>query len=153
MKCRKYNIEGEIFTTEDLITIFLVNLKRYIDDALHQRPYQIIATTPAYFSNDQRMMLSNCYIKAGYNVFKMITEPSAAVVYYNYAKKDLGNKIMIYDMGGGTLDICLVNVNEGNLSTLPTNGNSYLGGVNWDRVIAEKVIMERLNRQYGGDAG
>ena len=106
-----------------------------------------VISVPAYFNKNQREIIKSCSQNAGFNVLRLINEPTAAALCYGLGKnlKNSNKNIMVYDLGGGTLDVCILYISEGIFEVLGSCGNNDLGGSNFDKKIMEYVINEFIN--------
>ncbi|GHU33826.1 hypothetical protein FACS1894166_10190 [Bacilli bacterium] len=123
-----YTIDGKTFKTRDIIILFFKYLHNIIEEYLPAGQIDVILTSPAYFTNDKKKMLIWCAQKAGFNVLKTIDEPSASAIYYDIDRKIPNGRILVYDLGGGTLDVSILDIANGEFAAMPTRGDSDLGG-------------------------
>ena len=128
------------------IKISAMILKKLVDDANLNREYRgkssirdVVITVPAYFGNTERELTKQAGEAAGLNVLALLNEPTAAALSYG-ANKLEGKTFMVYDLGGGTFDVSIMRVTNGNLVTLSTDGDHHLGGVDWDTEIVNYVL-------------
>lgn len=140
-------LDGENYSSEDLSGLYLREFIKDIEATNHISIDGAVITVPAYFNEAQRQATMNAGRKAGLNVLKIINEPTAAIIAYGLA--DEGKKrVMVYDLGGGTFDITIAEVNNGIVSVLGTNGDHQLGGKDWDGII-KKYLAEQFENEYG----
>ena len=132
--------DGEIFSPEDLSAIILKKLKKSAEDYLGQEVDAAVITVPAYFNDAQRKATQDAANIAGLKVLKIINEPTAAALAYGVGKESGDQKIMIYDLGGGTFDVVIMQLKDGELRVLATNGNRQLGGFDFDNNLLSYVI-------------
>ena len=128
------------------VKISAMILKKLVDDANLNREYRgkssvkdVVITVPAYFGNTERELTKQAGEAAGLNVLALLNEPTAAALSYG-ANKLEGKTFMVYDLGGGTFDVSIMRVTNGNLVTLSTDGDHHLGGVDWDTEIVNYVL-------------
>lgn len=142
-------LDGRNYSAEELSGIFLKYLKESIEKANGVKIKGAVITVPAYFNEGQRQATIRAGESAGFNVLKIINEPTAAIIAYGLtggAKKT----VMVYDLGGGTFDVTIAEINGANVRVLATNGNHQLGGKNWDRVLVDEVVA-RFDSEFGVD--
>jgi len=132
------NLDGKDYTPEDLSGLYLKELVRDISQHNNVKIDGAVITCPAYFNETQRLATLNAGKAAGLKVLKVINEPTAAIIAYGLTGSGKKN-VMVYDLGGGTFDVTIAEVNGTNVRVLTTNGNHNLGGKNWDAVIAEEL--------------
>lgn len=132
--------DGQIFSPEDLSAIILKKLKKIAEDYLGQEVDAAVITVPAYFNDAQRKATQDAANIAGLKVLKIINEPTAAALAYGVGKETGDQTIMIYDLGGGTFDVVIMRLEEGELRVLATNGNRQLGGFDFDNALLSYVI-------------
>jgi molecular chaperone DnaK len=125
----------------------LKKLKRDAEDYLGDNITEAVITVPAYFNNDQRVATKTAGELAGLKVLRIINEPTAAALAYGLDKKN-ESKILVYDLGGGTFDVTILNLSDGcDFHVLSTSGNTNLGGADFDKSLA-KLILNKFNSQY-----
>ena len=142
-------LDGNDYTPEDLSAIFLKELKKKIEGENDVKIDKAVITVPAYFKEEQRKATMRAGVKAGLNVVEIINEPTAAIIAYGLTGKGRKN-VLVYDLGGGTFDVTIAEVNCSNVQVLSTNGNHQLGGKNWDHEIVCELI-DRFREEYGID--
>jgi len=131
-------LDGKEYTPEELSGLYLRELIQNISKHNNVKIDGAVITCPAYFNEHQRLATQNAGKKAGLNVLKIINEPTSAILAYGLT--GTGKKtVMVYDLGGGTFDVTIAEVNGTSVTELVTNGNHQLGGKNWDAVIAEEL--------------
>ena len=140
-------LDGNSYTSEDLSGIYLKALIADIESANNVTIDGAVITVPAYFNEVQRQATMDAGKNAGINVLKIINEPTAAIIAYGLAGEGV-KKVMVYDLGGGTFDITIAEVNNGEVRVLGTNGDHQLGGKDWDSVI-KKYLSEQFENEYG----
>jgi len=136
-----FNIQGKKVAPEEISAAVLGKLKKVAEDYLGQEVTEAVITVPAYFNDAQRQATKDAGRVAGLDVKRIINEPTAAALAYGMDKKK-DEKIVIYDFGGGTFDISILEVGDGVVEVRSTNGDTHLGGDNFDIVILEWLIAE-----------
>ena len=139
---KKVNIEGDEFTPPEISAMILQKLKTDAENYLGQKVTQAVITVPAYFSDSQRQATKDAGKIAGLEVLRIINEPTAAALAYGMDKEDQDQKIMIYDLGGGTFDVSILDIGDGVFEVLSTNGNTQLGGDDFDQKIIDFLVAE-----------
>lgn len=138
----KVNIEGDQFTPQEISAMILQKLKADAENYLGQQVTQAVITVPAYFSDSQRQATKDAGKIAGLEVLRIINEPTAAALAFGMDKEDQDQKIMIYDLGGGTFDVSILDIGDGVFEVLATNGNTHLGGDDFDQRIIDYLVSE-----------
>ena len=138
----KVDIDGEKFSPQEISAMILQKLKTDAENYLGQKVTQAVITVPAYFSDSQRQATKDAGKIAGLEVLRIINEPTAASLAYGMDKEDQDQKIMIYDLGGGTFDVSILDIGDGVFEVLSTNGNTHLGGDDFDQKIIDYLISE-----------
>ena len=137
----KVDIEGDKFSPQEISAMILQKLKTDAENYLGQKVTQAVITVPAYFSDSQRQATKDAGKIAGLEVLRIINEPTAAALAYGMDKEQ-DQKIMIYDLGGGTFDVSILDIGDGVFEVLATNGNTHLGGDDFDEAIIKYLIAE-----------
>ena len=146
----KVNIDGDSFSPQEISAMILQKLKTDAENYLGQKVTQAVITVPAYFSDSQRQATKDAGKIAGLEVLRIINEPTAAALAFGMDKEDQDQKIMIYDLGGGTFDVSILDIGDGVFEVLATNGNTHLGGDDFDdRII--KYLIEEFKKSNGID--
>jgi len=148
----EYKENKETFYPEEILGMILTNLKQNAEFYLGYKINKVIITCPAYFNDLQRKSTQIAGKIAGLNVVKIINEPTAAAIAYGFNKIELINNknILVFDLGGGTLDVTILNINGNNFNVISTCGDTHLGGDDFDNILLEYCIKEFRN-QYGID--
>ncbi len=157
----KVDIEGKKYTPQEISAMILQYLKGYAEDYLGETVSEAVITVPAYFNDAQRQATKDAGKIAGLDVKRIINEPTAAALAYGIDKTDKEQKVLIYDLGGGTFDVSILDLADGTFEVLSTNGDTHLGGDDFDNVLvdwmadtfkkdngvdlkADKMAMQRL---------
>ena len=139
---KKVNIEGDEFSPQEISAMILQKLKADAENYLGQKVTQAVITVPAYFSDSQRQATKDAGKIAGLELLRIINEPTAAALAFGMDKEDQDQKIMIYDLGGGTFDVSILDIGDGVFEVLATNGNTHLGGDDFDQRIIDYLVSE-----------
>ena len=142
----KIKLHDKEYSPEQISAFILQKIKNDAEDYIGEKIEDAVITVPAYFNDDQRQATKNAGDIAGLNVKRIINEPTAASLAYGLDKEG-DHKIAVYDFGGGTFDITLMDVGEGVFEVLSTNGDTKLGGTDMDKVLVEYLlnIFEKEN--------
>ena len=138
----KVNIDGDTFSPQEISAMILQKLKTDAENYLGQKVTQAVITVPAYFSDSQRQATKDAGKIAGLEVLRIINEPTAAALAFGMDKEDQDQKIMVYDLGGGTFDVSILDIGDGVFEVLATNGNTHLGGDDFDQRIIDYLVSE-----------
>ena len=145
----KVKIEDKEYSPQEISAMTLAKLKADAEAYLGQKVTEAVITCPAYFSDSQRQATKDAGKIAGLNVLRIINEPTAAALAYGL-DKDKGGKVMIYDLGGGTFDVSILEISDGVFEVLATNGDTKLGGDDWDEKIMSYLVDE-FKKSHGID--
>ncbi|MFP9099237.1 molecular chaperone DnaK [Flavobacterium sp. RHBU_24] len=138
----RVDIDGRLYTPQELSAMTLQKMKKTAEDYLGQTVTEAVITVPAYFNDAQRQATKEAGEIAGLKVRRIINEPTAAALAYGLDKKGIDQKIAVYDLGGGTFDISILELGDGVFEVLSTNGDTHLGGDDFDQVIIDWLADE-----------
>ena len=147
----RVDINGKLYTPQEISAMILQKMKKTAEEYLRQDVTEAVITVPAYFSDSQRQATKEAGRIAGLDVKRIINEPTAAALAYGLDKKDKDMKVAVYDLGGGTFDISILQLGDGVFEVLSTNGDTHLGGDDFDQVIIDWLASEFASENGGID--
>lgn len=136
----KVEAEGKMYTPQEISAMILQYIKGYAEDYLGEKVTKAVITVPAYFNDAQRQATKDAGKIAGLEVERIINEPTAAALAYGIDKTDKEQKVLIYDLGGGTFDVSILDLADGTFEVLSTNGDTHLGGDDFDNVLVDWMV-------------
>ena len=143
-------IEGEDFTPEQISAMTLAKMKADAEKYLGESVTDAVITVPAYFNDAQRQATKDAGKIAGLNVQRIVNEPTAAALAYGMDKKDIDQKVLVFDLGGGTFDVSRLDLADGVVEVLATNGDNHLGGDDWDQKVID-WMADKFQSENGID--
>ena len=147
----RVDIDGRLYTPQEISAMILQKMKKTAEEYLGQEVTEAVITVPAYFSDSQRQATKEAGQIAGLDVKRIINEPTAAALAYGLDKQNKDMKIAVYDLGGGTFDISIMDLGDGVFEVLSTNGDTHLGGDDFDQVIIDWLAAEFASENGGID--
>ena len=143
----RVDIDGREYTPQEISAMILQKMKKTAEDYLGQTVTEAVITVPAYFSDSQRQATKEAGEIAGLTVKRIVNEPTAAALAYGLDKSDKDQKIAVFDLGGGTFDISILELGGGVFEVKSTNGDTHLGGDDFDHVIIDWLAQEFMNEE------
>lgn len=145
-----FEVQGKVVTPEEVAAFILIKMKETAEAYLGEKVTEAVITVPAYFNDSQRQSTKDAGKIAGLDVKRIIPEPTAAALAYGLDKEKTDKKIAVFDLGGGTFDISILEIGDGVFEVLATNGDTHLGGDDFDNEIL-KWILETFKQEQGID--
>lgn len=146
----KVELEGKQYTPQEISAMILQYLKSYAEEYLGEKVEKAVITVPAYFNDAQRQATKDAGKIAGLEVERIINEPTAAALAYGIDKTEKEQKVLVYDLGGGTFDVSILELADGTFEVLSTNGDTKLGGDDFDNVVVEWMV-DTFKKENGVD--
>ena len=147
----RVDIDGRLYSPQEISAMILQKMKKTAEEYLGQEVTEAVITVPAYFSDSQRQATKEAGKIAGLEVKRIINEPTAAALAYGLDKMNKDMKVAVYDLGGGTFDISIMELGDGVFEVLSTNGDTHLGGDDFDQVIIDWLASEFASENGGID--
>ncbi|MBI2507771.1 molecular chaperone DnaK, partial [Candidatus Woesearchaeota archaeon] len=146
----KYQIHGKEYTPQQISAFILQKIKKDAEEFLGDRVEKAVITVPAYFNDDQRQATKDAGKIAGLDVIRIVNEPTAASLAYGLDKTEKEQKILVFDFGGGTLDVTLMEFGGGVFEVKSTSGDTQLGGTDMDEALI-RHLLQKIKREHGAD--
>src|SRR6266568_1774573 len=141
----KVSLDGKDFTAQQISAFVLQKLKRDAESYLGETVTDAVITVPAYFNDAQRQSTKEAGDIAGLNVLRIVNEPTAAALAYGLDKGDKEQTILVFDLGGGTFDVSLLEIGGGVVEVKATSGDNHLGGDDWDQKVVDHLVTQFKN--------
>lgn len=148
----KVDIHGKQYTPQEISAMILKKLKSDAEAYLGEKVTEAVITVPAYFTDAQRQATKDAGVIAGLDVKRIINEPTAAALAYGLEKAGKEEKVLVFDLGGGTFDVSILEIADGVIEVISTSGNNHLGGDNFDDAVI-KYLVEEFKKESGIDLG
>ncbi|WP_218658179.1 MULTISPECIES: molecular chaperone DnaK [Enterococcus] len=148
----KVEVEGKSYTPQEISAMILQYIKGFAEDYLGEKVEKAVITVPAYFNDAQRQATKDAGKIAGLEVERIVNEPTAAALAYGLDKTDRDEKILVFDLGGGTFDVSILELGDGVFDVLSTAGDNHLGGDDFDNKIIDYMVAE-FKKENGVDLG
>ena len=146
----KINLEGKDYTPEEISAMILGYMKSYAEDYLGEKVTKAVITVPAYFNDAQCQATKNAGQIAGLEVERIINEPTAAALAYGMDKTEVEQKVLVFDLGGGTFDVSILELADGTFEVLATSGDNSLGGDDFDHIVVD-YLVDLFKKENGVD--
>ena len=146
----KVNIRGKTFTPQQISAFILQKIRTDAEAFLGEKVEKAVITVPAYFNDNQRQATKDAGTIAGLDVIRIINEPTAASLAYGIDKANVQQKILVFDFGGGTLDVTIMDFGQGVFEVVSTSGDTQLGGTDMDSVLVD-YLVEEFRKEFGID--